>query len=191
MTFIILSPNLPRWQAQPCIICAVTGIECYIENVTTFWPSIDQELDLASLIFFQKERQPVTRTKIRYEWSIQSVIVIHFRFLPDLTYITLNAQCVHPMLVKKTQAVTRVGLEPTTLPVATGWFEYIEQWVLRTIFQRWFFASGSLLFILGFCPTWRTCTLHWMLSVFTRCLWKKNPKMNKGINLKWITNSLT
>ena len=32
------------------------------------------------------------------------------------------------------------------------------------------FASGSLLFILGFCPTWRIS--HWMLSVFTRCLWK-------------------
>ena len=40
--------------------------------------------------------------------------VIHFRFLPDLTYITLNAQCVHPKFVKKTQAVTREELETTT-----------------------------------------------------------------------------
>ena len=37
-----------------------------------------------------------------------------FLVLPDLTYITLNAQRVHPMLVKKTQAVTRMGLEPMT-----------------------------------------------------------------------------
>ena len=76
----------------------------------------------------------------------------------DVHVQTLNAQCVHPMLVKKTQAVTRVGLEPTTsyfssadvlttrppnLPVATGWFEYIEQWVLQTIFQVCFFCRGD------------------------------------------------
>ena len=34
--------------------------------------------------------------------------------LAHLTYITLITQCVHPMLVRKLQTVTRVGLEPPT-----------------------------------------------------------------------------
>ena len=76
--------------------------------------------------------------------------VIHFRFLSDMAYNTLNAQCVYPELVKNASCylgATRthdlllfsadvLTTPPPNLPVATGWFEYIEQWVLRTIFRK-------------------------------------------------------
>ena len=61
-----------------------------------------------------KSSKQLTKGKYFKDGFCVREIVIHFRFMPDLTYITLNAQCDHPMLVKKTQAVTRVGLEPTT-----------------------------------------------------------------------------
>ena len=35
-----------------------------------------------------------------------------------------------------------LNTRPPNLLVATGWFEYIEQWVLQTIFQRWFLREG-------------------------------------------------
>ena len=88
-------------------------------------------------------------------YSCVREIVINFRFCPAWRILqTLNAQCVHPMLVKKNASCYSGGTRthdlllssadvlttrPPHLAVATGWFEYIEQWVLRTIFPKMLF----------------------------------------------------
>ena len=56
-----------------------------------------------------------------------------------------NASCysggtqTHDLLLSSADVLTT---RPSNLPVAIGWFEYIEQWVLQTIFQRWLLRQG-------------------------------------------------
>ena len=53
-----------------------------------------------------------------------------------------NASCylggtrTHDLLLSSADVLTT---RPPNLPVATGWFEYIEQWVLQTIFPKMLF----------------------------------------------------
>ena len=53
-----------------------------------------------------------------------------------------NASCysggtrTHNLLLSSADVLTT---RPPNLPVATGWFEYVEQWVLRTIFPKMLF----------------------------------------------------
>ena len=104
-------------------------------------------------------------------------IVINFRFLPCRTYMT-NTECpvcspnaceknaswyldgtrTHDLLLSSADVLTT---RPPNLPVATGWFEYIEQWVLRTIFQRWFgFCVREFVIHFRFLPDLTYITLN-------------------------------
>ena len=114
-------------------------------------------------------------SSINFKCTCRDLVTVIFRvlfwILPFPTCVmTLDVQCIPQELVKNKQTQAYSGgtwthdlllssadvltTQPLNLPVVTGWFEYIEQWVLQTIFQRWFFGQNPKLITIS--PTQKT-----------------------------------